>query len=667
MGLDRDAAGTIMFKQMVNGILNALLASFVVQGIRGASPVAGGDRMAGLSIRRLMFDAFLAVGLIAGLASMVVNSYNTRNEVHFEAGKELDAAARRLARQLERAEMPPQAAVDAVAFDDDVNLALYSAQGQRLAGRGELRSAGAGRWVDLADAFGGLRIWLPDGQMAQVARWRKGFYAMELPALGRAGQRIVIERAAAPAVTRIEHGRLQQLGLMTLVAMLSVLGAWLLSRWLTRPIVQLEALSQALAGRVVEGRFDVIEGSRIVEFDNLRRSLQSMADTMAANFRELRQMRDSLEAQVQERTAALRQREQALEEFKTTLDQTLDCIFMFDAQDLQFFYANRGALEQTGYSRDELFLLHPYDIKPDIPEAAFRKLLAPLLAGTQKSLTFEATHRSKQGACLPVEVFIQYVEIQNQRPRFVNIVRDITERQRLDRMKTEFVSTVSHELRTPLTSIAGALGLAMGGALGELPEPLRQMLDLANKNSRRLTRLIDDLLDMEKLAAGKMPFDLRTQPLMPLVAQAIDSMRAYGGQHRVHFALAQQVEAAQVHVDGERLQQVLANLLSNAAKFSPPDAQVAVAVSEQPGGWLRVEVRDQGAGVAAQFRDRIFQKFSQADASDTRQKGGTGLGLAISKELVERMGGRIGFESEEGQGARFYLELAPAPVVRLAA
>jgi signal transduction histidine kinase len=94
---------------------------------------------------------------------------------------------------------------------------------------------------------------------------------------------------------------------------------------------------------------------------------------------------------------------------------------------------------------------------------------------------------------------------------------------------------------------------------------------------------------------------------------------------------------------------------------------VAVAVSEQPGGWLRVEVRDQGAGVAAQFRDRIFQKFSQADASDTRQKGGTGLGLAISKELVERMGGRIGFESEEGQGARFYLELAPAPVVRLAA
>jgi PAS domain S-box-containing protein len=661
MGLDWGATTGVLLKQMVNGILNALLASFVVQGVRAMRPGAVDDLVAGLSIRRLTFDALLAVGLMAGITSMVVNGYNDREDVHREAGKELTSVAQRLARQLEREGGLPQAALDAVAFDDDVNWALYSAQGQLLAGRGVLRSGMAGSRVDLGEVSPGLEIWLPAGKMALVARWRQGYYLLQMRGVGRDGLTVHLEQAAAPAVIRIERSRLRLLTLLGGVALFSVLGAWLLSRWLTEPLLQIEALSRTLPARVMQGQFEPIQSSRIAEFDSLRRSLQTMADNMAANFGELRQMRDSLEAQVRERTAVLAQREQALEEFKTTLDHTLDSVFMFDAQTYQFFYVNQGALKLLGYEREQLLAMHLFDLVPDLTEQVFRAQMAPLVYGERNAMTYESGLRNAMGDVLTVEVFLQYMAIKGQAPRFVVIARDITERKRVERLKSEFVSTVSHELRTPLTSIAGALGLVVGGALGEISPQIRQMLELANKNSQRLTHLINDLLDMEKLAAGKMQFDTRVQPLMPLVEHALESTRAYADQHQVRFVLAERLDAAHVSVDGGRVQQVLANFLSNAAKFSPPHSQVEVLVSGQAGGRVRVAVCDHGSGIPAQFRDRIFQKFSQADSSDTRQKGGTGLGLAISKELIERMRGSVGFESEEGQGSCFYFDLPLMP------
>lgn len=233
---------------------------------------------------------------------------------------------------------------------------------------------------------------------------------------------------------------------------------------------------------------------------------------------------------------------------------------------------------------------------------------------------------------------------------------DITQIRQAERMKRELTATVSHELRTPLTSIAGAIGLLDGGAAGPLPKEARDLVAIAGKNAQRLRLLIDDLLDMEKLLAGKLPFALRDLELCPLLEQAISENQPFADIYDVRLTLTDYSDRARACTDPDRLQQVLSNLLSNAIKFSPPGGEVAVS-THRINQAIRVEVRDSGPGIALEFHSKIFQKFVQADASDSRRSGGTGLGLAITRELVTQMHGKIGFESTPGNGAIFWFEL----------
>jgi PAS domain S-box-containing protein len=311
-----------------------------------------------------------------------------------------------------------------------------------------------------------------------------------------------------------------------------------------------------------------------------------------------------------------------------------------------------------GYSAKALkamdyWTLTPREYEPSEAEQIER------LKQTGRYGPYEKAYVRQDGSRVPLQLNGMLVTGHDGEQYIWSIAEDITERKRNERMKSEFISTVSHELRTPLTSIAGALGLLHGGALSDIPEPVKPLLDIAYKNSQRLILLINDLLDMEKILAGKMSLDLQVQPLMPILEQALQANQGYGDSLGVRFVLTQCDNEVLVHVNHSRMMQVLDNLLSNVAKFSPKDGVVEVAV-RTVGERVRVDVADRGPGIPEEFRQRVFQQFSQADSSDTRQRGGTGLGLAITKELVERMHGKVGFESEIGKGTSFFIELPVA-------
>jgi PAS domain S-box-containing protein len=258
----------------------------------------------------------------------------------------------------------------------------------------------------------------------------------------------------------------------------------------------------------------------------------------------------------------------------------------------------------------------------------------------------------------PLEIGISEMMIAGQR-MFTAVVRDITEKKLAETMKSEFVSTVSHELRTPLTSIKGSLGLIRAGVAGELPDKLNVMLEIAYKNSERLVLLINDILDIEKIEAGKMDFSFTDINLWDLVDEAATAHGSYATEHGVRINLVSSRVEAKIRGDYSRLMQVLANLLSNAAKFSGKSDMVDVRLETRGDMW-RISVTDHGVGIPDNFRGQVFQRFSQADSSDTRKIGGTGLGLSICQAIVEKHQGVIDFSSEIGKGSTFWIELPAA-------
>lgn len=249
-------------------------------------------------------------------------------------------------------------------------------------------------------------------------------------------------------------------------------------------------------------------------------------------------------------------------------------------------------------------------------------------------------------------------EKQNPELMMVGSVQDITERMKLQKMKESFIATVSHELRTPLTSISGALNLLRSAEFVSLSEKSAKLMDIASNNCQQLMHLISDLLDIEKLVAGKMSFEMRATNIRSVLQRSINDHQLYLGSKNVSFRLhiEDSIDNTSILVDEHRLMQILANLLSNAVKYSPNGGVVTLSAQNRS-DFVELSVEDEGEGVPEEFRSRIFQRFSQADASTSKMKGGTGLGLALCKELVEAMGGSIGYASVIGSGARFYVHL----------
>ncbi|WP_158304983.1 CHASE domain-containing protein [Hahella chejuensis] len=311
-----------------------------------------------------------------------------------------------------------------------------------------------------------------------------------------------------------------------------------------------------------------------------------------------------------------------------------------------------GETPENAIGREMFHYIHPDDCDK------LREALQKISRLEESSLFLELRLNALQLERAP------WVEIHLQRSKdatgkmdgYSGFIADISERKRLDILKNEFISTVSHELRTPLTAINGSLALLDSGRLGLLPDQAKQMLHIAYSNCERLLRLINDLLDIQKIESGGLEFSFERADLRDLIEEALNANRQLAEKASVTLVFATPESPALVKADRDRLRQVLDNLISNAIKFSPADEAVTLTLNAHAHYW-EVAVQDQGPGVPPEFRNKIFQKFAQADSSDTRLKGGTGLGLSISREIVQRHHGQIGYHSEANCGATFYFRL----------
>ncbi len=370
---------------------------------------------------------------------------------------------------------------------------------------------------------------------------------------------------------------------------------------------------------------------------------------MAAAVHERRRAERGLEERVESRTQELRESEGR---FRDLIEATMEGVAILDER--QVLDANRSFARLFRYDLREV-------MGKDFLEFVSKESHEIVVEKTREETAqpYELVGRRKDGTTFPMEVVGKRCTYRG-RPVRVKAIHDITERKRTERMKDHLISVVSHELRAPLTSVLGALGTLPSHLTGRLTSDADALIHIAQRNSQRLLRLIDRILDLERIGSGKLTLDLHGLELGPLVQQAIDMNRPYAEGLGVRIELQDAVSTAKVNVDADAFIQVLTNLITNAAKFSPVGGTITIAVAAREGG-VRISVIDRGSGIPADFRTSVFQRFARADVPGREEQRGSGLGLSISKEIVEALGGTIAFESKEGIGTEFYFDLPHCP------
>jgi two-component system sensor histidine kinase EvgS len=349
------------------------------------------------------------------------------------------------------------------------------------------------------------------------------------------------------------------------------------------------------------------------------------------------------------------QRKSAESHIRALFNNVVDGIVSFDKNGV-INRINPAAERIFGYSKDEMmgepFQKFITNSVQETGEYGSRNLTS---LEDENGAANEVEGLRGDGSTFPIELAISEVKIQG-RDMFVGIFRDITERREVERLKKDFVSTVSHELRTPLTSIKGSLGLINSGVAGIVPDEWRSMIDIAYRNSDRLMLLVNDILDIEKIDSGLMNYEKTQIEIAEFINEALDAFRHYGEHRNVEFKLISSIPLIRISGDKNRLLQVMANLMSNAAKFSPENSIVELWVEVESSS-IVVCIKDTGPGIPEDFQRKLYDRFTQADTSNTRNKGGTGLGMSITKIIVEEHDGEIRFETGPDSGTTFFVEL----------
>lgn len=378
--------------------------------------------------------------------------------------------------------------------------------------------------------------------------------------------------------------------------------------------------------------------------------------------------------------------ERDIKRFKTTLDEALDCVFMFKSDTLRFFYVNQGAIKQIGYDADELMKMTLFDIKPEINETEFRNIIAPLINGDKRITVFETIHQHKNGNKIPVEIFLQYFHLSNEEPHFIATVRDITERKlaeqvliasnqeleervqqrtteyhqakneadKANQAKSQFIYSMSHELRSPLNAI---LGFSQLLELDEEDEKKRKNIKEILTAGYHLLELINQLLDLSKIESGTVDLSIKEHSLNIILNDALAMISPFADKHSIQIdnkVIA--LPDRSINVDEMRFKQILLNILSNAIKYNRENGKVTIDCSSKDKSMLCLSITDRGAGLSPEQINKLFKPFERLGAENSYIEG-TGLGLMISKDLVELMGGNITVESEIGNGSSFIIHV----------
>ncbi|MDG4649229.1 ATP-binding protein [Roseibacterium sp. SDUM158017] len=328
-----------------------------------------------------------------------------------------------------------------------------------------------------------------------------------------------------------------------------------------------------------------------------------------------------------------------------------DEVYIYDAKTFRITYVNAKGRERLRQPLGVLRGATLSDFFTDDEKSRFRRHIAPLLSGETDISRIEIDHMAG-----PVEILTHVDCGPDGRRNLVSVVRDISARKKAEHLKLSSVATVSHELRTPLTSIKGALRLMESGVVGELSRDAARMVNVARRNSDRLLAIVNDILVLEKLSSGEIAIAPRKVDLRDLLAEASEANAAFAAECEVRFVVEDPALPAFVNGDPDRLMQVLSNLMSNAAKFSPPGSSIALRIEDRGEVW-RVCVEDSGPGIPEDARKTLFDSFTQVEGVDSKKQQGTGLGLAICREIMARHKGHIAFETEVGKGSVFYFEL----------
>src|SRR5919202_3016302 len=418
-----------------------------------------------------------------------------------------------------------------------------------------------------------------------------------------------------------------------------------------------DAIRQAAAGEFVRYEVDVLgAGDTVATIDF---SLKPVKDETGNVILLIPEGRD-----ISEQQAARRERKRAEEAlrhsealFRSLSESSPIGIFRTDAGG-KCIYTNPRCQAICGFTFEEALgdgwmqFAHPDDLQVFLPQWSKATAVCQEFSGELRYSHRDGTIRVCRIRTAPI------LSNEQELIGHVGTVEDITEAEAIERMKKEFISIVSHELRTPLSSMRGSLGLLTTGVLDKKPETAKQMLEIAATETERLVRLVNDILDLERLESHKVELVKQWCDAAALMGQKLETRQSLAQENYITLSFSS--PEIKIWADSDRIIQTLVNLLNNAIKFSPQNSTVTLNAEVQEDRVL-FQVKDQGRGIPADKLETIFGRFQQVDASDSRQKGGTGLGLAICRSIVQQHGGRIWVESELGQGSTFYFTL-PLPL-----